>query len=144
MRGKRLLVFLLLGFLVISSLNAIQRRNYRAGWIAGYNIGQAEAATPSGEAAPATPAPPNSYDGYAPQHHHVSPLGWFFGGLLRFFLFLFMLGLFLKVLSCIFWRRRWRHRHHWGDGPRWRNQDWSGSSVKEKRPEDVEPDIQTH
>lgn len=142
--------FVLLALLFVGTVSLVGRRSFNAGWTQGYFASQetpAEAA-PEAEAPPAAPqsprqnAPgPRGYDG--PGFFHF---GWFLGGLLKFVLFLLLVGFVFRLLFGWRWHRRgpWGKRpfgwHHHGHGPYGPHHD---PRPHEKSPEDVEPDIRS-
>ncbi|NLF64373.1 MAG: hypothetical protein GX579_07195 [Chloroflexi bacterium] len=134
-RGRFFLRTILLLLLIGIFASVAGRWSYNAGWTDGYVTAQSGARQADGEeAAPPVAPRPVPYRGWG-----FGPLGWFFGGLLKFWLFLLLAGLTLKLLF-----GGGRHLH--GHGYR-RHDHWHGpherGGPREKGPEDVEPDIHT-
>jgi hypothetical protein len=147
---RTLLVLLLVGIFA----SVAGRWSYNAGWSDGYYTAQAQEG--SGDGATVAPSPAH---GFGPTRGWgFGPVGWFFGGLLKFWLFLLLIGLGLKLLAGHAWgggrhhrhgdwhdrREEWHRRHgerHHERG-RW-PYDWRDErdAPHEKRPEDVDPDI---
>jgi hypothetical protein len=134
-RGRFFLRTILLLLLIGVFASVAGRWSYNAGWTDGYVTAQTGASHTDGE----TAAPVSAPRAVPYRSWEFGPLGWFFGGLLKFWLFLLLVGLSLKLL---FGGGRHLHRHD-----RWRHHHWHGphdrGAPREKGPEDVEPDIRT-
>lgn len=147
MRRGRIFPLLFVGFLLVMVSGLFNRGAYRDGWLDGYVAGQT---VESGEtAAPAVPVPATRGPGWGDH-----PVGWFFGGILKVFLFMMLFGFLFKMVLFGLFGRRWRkhgghgkrghHRHGHGHGRvhrKWHDDD--EDEPYEKQPEDVEPDIRT-
>lgn len=132
---RTILLILLIGIFA----SVAGRRSYDTGWSDGYIAAQAMAQVEDGQTTvPSLPAPRGLHRGWG-----FSPLGWigwFFAGLFKFFIFLLLIGLTLKLLVGGRWRRHHKHGH--GHHPRWHGRH-EEEAPREKSPEDVEPDIRS-
>ena len=128
---RTFLLLLLLGIF----MSVAGRWSYNAGWSDGYVAAQTTAQNDDGQTNVSPPAP----QAYPYRGWGFGPLGWFFGGLLKFWLFLVLVGLGLKLLGWGRWGRHWhegRRHHHWRERGEY-------DAPREKRPEDVEPDVRS-
>lgn len=136
---RTILLILLIGIFA----SVAGRSSYNEGWTNGYVAAQTLA---QGENGGAT-IPPLAMRDYGYRGRGLGLIGWFFGGLLTFWLFLLLVGLSLKFLGWGLWGQRRRHKH--GDGPHhpwhWHHGAHSREDdvPHEKSPEDVEPDIRS-
>ncbi|MEM7112599.1 MAG: hypothetical protein AAF614_09200 [Chloroflexota bacterium] len=157
---RRFVVGGLLLMLVFGALGGMRRNTYHAGYERGYEAGLREAASESAESATDGKATSGQesgeegqngrsehshyhsrYHGHGYGHGHhwgFAPFG-FFGFLLKFFFFMFLMKMLFKFLG---WGR-WRHGHRppWDKGGK--GDDESGEEPYEKQPEDVEPDVRS-
>lgn len=140
-RGHFIRMFLLL-FLALMLVGAVVsvagRGSYGEGWTDGFAAAQAAAGDDGGTAAPAPAPQATPYRGWG-----FGPIGWFFGGVFKFFLFFLLFGFGLKLLGGLFGWGHWRRHRHKGGHYR----PWHGPGDRdepyEKSPEDVEPDVRS-
>lgn len=120
--GLLLAVLLLIGLVSVVSTSA-----YRTGWSQGLAAGQVadgvEVTPPSGQNF-------YSYSFYGVPGHGFSPFGWFFGGLLKFFLLFLGIGLIFKLIGLFFWRSAGRGHRHW-HGRHGMKPPWDGDMADE-------------
>jgi hypothetical protein len=137
---KRFFLFGLLALLIFALIGGRARSSFADGYTQGYVAGLQAAAPQSGETPGQATAPPVSprFDGHA----H----GWGFFAL--FGLLLLGLPFFMMLLGFGFLFRRRRHWHRRPGGRDWHRDQRpggrgpaDGDAPREKRPEDVEPDI---
>lgn len=128
---RTILLLLLIGIFV----SVAGRWSYNAGWTSGYAAAQTRTESGDGE----TAAPPSSPRAFPYHGWGFAPIGWFFAGLFKFWLFLLLVGLGLKLLGWGRWHKHGhegRHHHHW-------HGHHEHDAPHEKSPEDVEPDIRS-
>lgn len=118
----RFLGFLLFLALAAGLLGLAGSSIYRSGWTQGYFVGKVSDGAAAGETTVVTPDPAPGRTVY--YGTGFSPIGGFFGTVVRCLLALFLFGIFFRLAGLLFWRGhgRWdRGWHRHGRHGRWPN-----------------------
>ena len=100
----RILGFLIVLLIAVGLLGLAGSSLYRAGWTQGYFVGKVADGVAAGETTVVTP---DSAPGQAVHYGRgFSPIGSFFGTVVRCLLVLFLFGLFFRFIGFLFWRGR--------------------------------------
>lgn len=143
----RFIRLLFVGALLFLLFGAFRGGAYRAGFSQGYQAGQSD--TLAGQrvdgetAVPVTPRQPRpgaEYGGWG----YAGPMS-VVGGVFKFFFVLLLIGFVFKMLMIGHWHHQHGRSHGWKGHHNhpWHKHHGKWNPPREKKPEDVEPDIRT-